>query len=207
MSDVQITNGSVKYGETRKTGDFENKRADVELSFNIDETRDVNAQINAAIVATKQKCFEMLAGTIQVVATGTAVPSKLKPENLVSEALKKPPKMPTPAQASKTETQTADLNKQVTTSDVKVGGDLTEVKEPMAEQPKATNPQPDSVEITDATLMDATTKCQQQVKNAPAIRKLLNDLGVKVPPGRLIDLPQTKRAEYLTELSKIKPLA
>lgn len=61
--------------------------------------------------------------------------------------------------------------------------------------------------ITDAELMDATTKHQQHVKNAIAIKKLIRELGVTTPPGRLIDLAQDKRQEYLDRLKDIKPLA
>lgn len=208
MSDIKITNGSCKYGETRKTGDFENKRADVELSFNIDETKDVDVQIKAAMVLTKQKCFEMLAGTIQVVSGGTAVPST-KPEQVVSEKLKNPPKMPRVPQASAPanppEAQTAPLNEQVATSDVKVGDISSIVEEPVVEKPKAEIKKPPIDEVTDAQLMDATTTFQQKVKNPKEIRKLIGDMsGKPCPPARLIDIPQSKRAEYLAVLATIK---
>ena len=62
-------------------------------------------------------------------------------------------------------------------------------------------------EITDKELTDSTQQCQAKNKNAPAIRKALNDCGVKHPPGRIIDLPQEKRQSYLDKLKEIKPLA
>lgn len=211
MTEVQITNGSVKYGETRKTGDFENKRADVELTFNIGEKQ--NADEVVLEVSKKAKAYleEILSGN--------------KPKNLTPMAPRMPKPPETPAQASQSEAQTANLNKQVTTvlPVVAVGGDLSTVQEPtpfqiaqksvenkqalVIEKIKLASEIINANEITDAQLMDATTKCQQHVKNAPAIRKLLNELGVKAPPGRLIDLPQDKRQPYLEGLSKIKPLA
>ncbi len=62
-------------------------------------------------------------------------------------------------------------------------------------------------EITDKELNDATQSCQARVKNAPAIRKILAELGVKQPGGRLIDLPQDKRQTYIDKLKEVKPLA
>jgi hypothetical protein len=62
-------------------------------------------------------------------------------------------------------------------------------------------------EITDKELQDAAQKCMDRCKNAPGIHKVLRDLGIKSPPGRIIDLPQDKRQTYLDELLKIKPLA
>ena len=66
---------------------------------------------------------------------------------------------------------------------------------------------PAAKEITDKELNDATQKCQSAAKNAPAIRKILGDLGIKTPPGRIIDLPQDKRQKYLDLLLTVKPLA
>lgn len=223
MTDTTITNGTIKYGETRKIADFENKRADVELSFSIAEGAQPEGAIESVMHLALTKAHELLTGL-----------HKPKPEHVVSNALKfKPgdvvqntdgsksvcvqpeeqpkatkvnskraPKMPTPDVEEMTlalkelrddpaailEESTPDIGNSLGGVASGVGTALTDV-------------------ITDEQLKDATSTCQEKVKNPIAIRKLLGELGVKTPPGRLFDLAQDKRQAYLDGLLTIKPLA
>lgn len=193
---AQITSGTVKYGETRKMADFENKRADVELSFNIPDGQDIEKAIEEVTHAAKEKCFNMFGchyAPVLLPVGSDPTPGAINPPSLPKVHNKRAPKMPAPEHLVSEAMKSPPF-------------DPAALEEPVA------NPTPisaGSVEkvITDAELMDQTTKHQQMVKNAIAINKLINELGVKKPPGRLIDLPQEKRQEYLDRLKLIQPLA
>lgn len=208
MTEVQITNGSVKYGETRKTGDFESKRADVELSFNVPEGKNADELITKVAEKAKEQVFTIL-------GIGKPVkPLHGSSDTTTTQTVKSTPRMPkiteTPAQASKAEAQTANLKRQVEVIEGCVptitGGDLSVIEEPEVKLKHASEFAPGITDITDLQLMDATRKHQELVKNPVSIRKLINELGVIAPPGRLIDLSQDKRQEYLDKLVLIKPL-
>lgn len=207
MTEAQITNGIIKYGETRKIADFENKRADVEISFTIADAKDAEQVIENIQQMVRRKCVEML-GLAPILPA-----ANLKPEHLVSDLMQAPP-LPTtgPAPARKPRAPKMPEVSAPVTADPAAMDEPTVYKEgdvvQTSDGDKAVAMLPvGPATITDADLMDATTKCQQAVKNSPAIRKLLNQLGVVTPPGRLIDLPQVKRQEYLDGLKTIKPLA
>lgn len=189
-----ITNGSVKYGETRKTGDFENKRADVELSFSLPDGADVDEAIKQVIRQTKTKCFELLGVKPEALTSEALKVSTTEETKAVKPAKPKAPKMPESPSAEKEEkavANPAEISEPVTPANAVE--DLEDVL--------------GSKTITDAELMDATTKQQEEVKNPAAIRKLITECGVKCPPGRLIDIAQDKRQQYLDGLKTIKPLA
>lgn len=210
--EVQITNGSVKYGETRKIADFENKRADVELSFNVAEGQDYHGALETVIRLTKTKCFEMLSGKpapehlisaalqSQLISaamqspppsqniTATEVEERVKAHSKAAHSRRAPvPKMPEPLKSMDVVSDPAAIAEPAPSV-----ADLGALAEPA---------------ITDAMLMDATSKQQERVKNAVAVRKLINECGVKTPPGRLIEMPQDQRQKYLDGLKEIKPLA
>lgn len=201
---MQVTNGTVKYGETRKIADFENKRADVELIFTIAEQEEYSAAIDAVKSVAIQKCRDMLGQPTtlkmpEVVLVGQELTGAqvLERMNEVLEPkpakTKKPPKMPVAENAPVIAADPAEIIEPVV--ETLVQDSLDDILPPLTE------------EITDATLMDATTKQQQQVKNPVAVRKLITECGVKCPPGRLIDIPQDQRQKYLDGLKLIKPLA
>lgn len=200
-----ITNGVIKYGETRKIADFENKRADVELSFTAPEsTTQIAAFITAIQDEAKFRCHQMLgisAKPEHLVSQALAFPNLLSDTEVADKRAKvhnrRAPKMPVAESVT------------VTPADPAAMAEPEQYGKPVPEQIKeaaiaAGDP---SFVITDTDLLDATTKRQQDVKNPIAIRKLLGDLGVKTPPGRLVDLTQDKRQAYLDGLKDIKPLA
>ena len=191
---VQITNGSVKYGRTVKTGDFEGKRGDVELTFNIPEGDDIDAAvlhvqekavgyIHSLLGQQEDKTILALAGKkAKKLPKATVV----EPEEDVADDRATPPFLKKEVAAQKA-TKEEEAVEEENIDDL-LGGE--EVKE-----------------VTDKEITDAVQKCQARAKNAPAIRKLLGDYGIKVPPGRTIDVPQAKRSEFITKLDDIKPLA
>ena len=199
MSEVTITNGVIKYSETRKITEFEPKRAEVELAFNIAEGQDPDECIEIVTVMVHNHVQKILGSKSEVAAPKPAKETKSPGKPPKMPAADKPAAKPAadasavvdePTPAAKTEAPKADAAA-VGDDDL---GDLMGGAEP-------------AKEITDKELNDATQKCQAAVKNAPAIRKLLTDLGIKSPPGRIIDLPQENRQKYLDGLKEIKPLA
>lgn len=198
---VEITNGVVKYGRTEKMADYESKRADVELSFNIANGEDADAaikQVSAMCLAhvyTILKTSEMATAKLDT-AVAEAKPAKEKEAAKAPKipATPKPKATPAADPAAMDEVETAP-------AETKAAGSVDDgLDDLMGSEPAAR-------EVTDKELTDATQKCQAANKNAPAIRKLLSDLGVKSPPGRIIDLPQEKRQQYLDGLTGVKPLA
>lgn len=139
----------------------------------------------------------------------------LKPEHLVSEAMKKPPEPADhpapPAEAPTPKPKRAPKMPEPLNKSVDVVSDPAAITEPPPEIVVAKvpdfEPSPGVTIITDAELMDAVSKAQERVKNAVAIRLLINNCGVKSPPDRLILMPQDQRQKFLDGLKEIKPLA
>lgn len=219
-----ITGGTVKYGETRKMADFENRRADVELSFNVADSETDPQKIIANVAAmARQRCFEMFSNIVLTTPVLAPVDSNLIPGALTPSGVPGQYNMPAYQQiAEKLDQQEAENktarvhSKRAPKMPVPIAVPTAFVADPAAlEEPPALILTPTTApvaasavkEITDAEIMDATTKHQQQVKNAPAIRKLLTEMDLTVPPGRIIEIPQAKRQTYLDKLVQIKPLA
>ncbi len=199
MTNVQVTNGTIKYGRTIKTGDFENKRGDVELSFNVPEGEDPHAAIEHVKGMTHSHCHSLLNHKEAVTEAPVA-----------KKAPGRPPAMPKASIAK----AAPDASAVVEDDPLADRADLPAVLKSVVNPPVEENlddlmggVESVSREITDKEITDATQKCQVRAKNGPAIRKLLNELGVKTPPGRLFDLLQEKRQEYLDKLEAIQPLA
>ena len=194
---MAITHGTIKYGQTVKTGDYENKRCDAEISFSVPEGEDPETHIENAKNAAHWHANDILNKN-----TSTPPAVKAKESTVAKKEPKKLPKAAEPEQDPLADrTVPPFIAKEIAEANAKSAetveedlGDLMGGEEPVKE-------------ITDKELTDATQKCQSRAKNAPAIRKALNELGIKTPPGRIIDLPQEKRAEYLKKLEEIKPLA
>lgn len=206
---AKITNGTIKVGRTIKTGDFENKRFDVELSFTIPEDGDAEvADYVSAVGELAMKQMNDMIGAKEAApkpAAATKPPKVPKAEKPAEKAPEKsaadPSDMeeldrPTPPTPKFIEKEVAAANKKAEASEV----DENDISSLMGGAEPAK-------EITDKELQDAAQKCMDKNKNAPAIHKVLRDLGIKSPPGRIIDLPQDKRQQYLDDLLKIKPLA
>jgi hypothetical protein len=203
-----ITNGVVKFGRTVKTGDFENKRGDVELSFNVPDGGDADTALHEVKEKARGHLHTMLghpedAGAIAAAPKPKATKAKAEPM----------PKTETAAPKPKTDAASMVEEPEVVPNFIKGGkGKAEEIPDPaaMAEDDGlgdllSTAPA-QAKKITDKELLDATQACQQAHKNGPAIHKLLADLGVNSRAGgRVIDLPQEQRGEYLEKLKLIGP--
>lgn len=206
MTQVQITNGVLKYGRTIKTGDFESKRGDVELSFNVPEGDDVDVALVQVQNVARSHLFTLL-GCPEDNVGAKAAPKDDKPKTAAKvEKPKEAAKMPPAAKATDA-AEVSDEIPPVIAKQVAAENKKAAEADPMDELSDLLGGAEEAKEITDKMLTDATQKCQSEVKNAPAIRKILTELGIKMPPGRIIDLPQDKRQTYLGKLKEVKPLA
>ena len=208
---MTITNGTIKYGQTVKTGDYENKRGDVELTFTVAEGEDIHEKLNHVKDVAHHHLHSLL-NPGKVVATISTAKPAAKEEIAEKPAAKAKAAPKLPVKPVVTDISAIDEEMEAATVG-KVPAFLA--KEVEAQNAKAAEDNIDDLlgggepakEITDKELTDATQKCQSDHKNAPAIRKILGELGVKVPPGRIIDLTQDKRQTYLDKLKEVKPLA
>lgn len=199
MSNLQITNGTVKYGRTVKTGDFESKRADVELAFSVPEGEDAENVIERVQDIAMQKCEAILGFSVKAKpAKKDAAVAEEKP------AAGKAKKIPAVETSAEVEEPVAVAAKPAVAAKA---GAAEEVGEDNIDDILGMEAPAKEKEITDKELNDATQKCQAENKNSPAIRKLIEEAGVKSPPGRIIDIAQNKRQGYLDGLKKVKPLA
>lgn len=188
---VNITGGTISYGETRKIAEYESKTAEVELAFNVPDGEDYHSNLEDTIAMAKTRCAEMLGqkakqADVEVPSIET-VKAPTKPHN------KRAPKMP--------------LLEAPLVADASVMDDVSLDVHFTAHKQTDEVIAPTETIISDFELMDATTKQQQHSKNPNAIRKLITACGVICPPGRLIDIAQDRRKEYLDGLKEIKPLA
>lgn len=216
---VQITNGRISYGQTVKTGEWENKKGEVELSFSVAEGTDADAAIKQVQTQCRAHLHTMLGLAFSEQHAHLEGPGN--PAG--SAAGTKPaaaPKAPKAPKAAAKNAADASIIDDLTATGAAAGqaGEGTAAHADDAGQASAAGEENlDDLlggtitdapkEITDKELNDATQACQARAKNGAAVRKALNDLGVKTPPGRIIDLPQDKRQAYLDKLKAIQPLA
>lgn len=218
----QITNGKVSYGRTVKTGDYENKRADVEIGFNVGEGEDESEVLSRASNLAKYKC-ELLLGIAKElapaeqpsvpvstthIAAAAAAPAAANPTR--RGPAKKPPvidvvltdeeKAEAAAKAkaatdAKADTASLDgLEEGLTEAEVTeaAGGDVSSIDDLLGA---------DAQPITDQALVEAITTKNGQINNAVAIRQLI---GKYVnPPKGAKDIPAEVRQKFLDDLGKL----
>lgn len=212
---VQITNGRISYGQTVKTGEWENKKGEVELSFSVAEGTDADAAIKAVQTQCRAHLHTMLGLAFSEQHAHLEGPGASAASAGAKPTAPRTPKSTKAPAAVKTDAADAAA---IVDEPSNAGGTASSDKGGHNAENNAGEENLDDLlgtgtitdtpkEITDKELNDATQACQARAKNGAAVRKALNDLGVKTPPGRIIDLPQAKRQEYLDKLKAIQPLA
>ena len=199
----RITGGEVTYGRTVKTGDFENKRVDVKLSFGVDENESHEAALGNAANAAVARAHEML-GMVNVVGAQSAAGQ--------SVAAQKPVARRTASTTDKVEAKVAAGTGEVT----KVGplgaeDPITGIPEglkrtataspnnPVADPLDFLGPTPPPAEVTDKELVERVTRHNAKIKNPVAIRELVTKHGAT----NLVSLSQDKRSQFLTEMEAL----
>jgi hypothetical protein len=205
-----IQSGKVIYGRTVKTGDYENKRIDIELAFTVDDGQDAEAVVGVVGQMAVKKAHELLGLKAPAVAPTTEQANGAKEAaaermNAAEGKAPKPPRAPKPAPA-KPEPKPEALK------------DELEVEQPKAEAPKPETPADDwetagaaepPKEITDKELSDAAIRKVTELQKdhqgaAPAmIRKLIATFFTE-PAGKMLrDIPQARRQEFLDKLKAL----
>lgn len=219
----KITGGEVSYGRTMKTGDFENKRVDVKLSFSVEEGEDHTAILQAAAREAHDKAHAMLGvkkpDPPAEPAAKTSVPVTPTKEEAVATATAKADNL-VKARAAKA----AKVEKEVL---FEHGGNPNALGETPADGSlpaglKRTDPKAEPVEdlgfdedaiesqpeITDAALSTAMNRKVAVLKAkhagaAPTLIKALINTFVE-PPKKSHDIPQNLRGEFLKKLEALE---
>lgn len=191
---AQITGGSVKYGRTCKTGDFENKRVDVELTFLVAEGEDHAAVLQQVAKEAHNKAHAMLG--IKTATAKAETPTDPKPA-----PAQRGLKGKEAAAASMNARDTTKLK--VTPSPAEIAAEGEDFGEGFNEDAPETQP-----EITDVALSAAMNRKAADLKPAhggaaPKLIKALINTFVE-PPKRSHDIPQNLRAEFLKKLDAMK---
>ena len=198
----RITGGEVTYGRTVKTGEYENKRVDVKLSFGVDESESHETALGLSAASAVAKAHEML-GMAPVVSASP------KPVTRRTASVPGPTETPAP---------TANSNRSgvpPTPGSVLGAEDpITGIPEGLKAANRANPAEPvdplgdvlgdaaPPAEVTDKALVEAVTRHNGKIKNPIAIRELLTKYMGGVT-GTLITLPKDKRAAFIAELEQI----
>lgn len=191
---AHISGGEVTYGRTVKTGDYENKRVDVKLTFGVDEGEDVEAILTKVSITAVRKAHEMLGIPAPAAATAAVAPKSAATTAKATEAaaaVTAVEKTQKPAQAPKPAAEAVEEPAQISTGAERV--DPAQVADELDEV----------APITDAQLADAAKTKNASLKD-PVRIKALRDKYAGKTPSILSEIPQEKRAEFLAELKKMQ---
>jgi hypothetical protein len=214
---ARITGGEITYGRTVKTGDYENKRVDVKLSFTVDDGEGHEAIVTAVAKEAHDKAHAMLGIALKTVAATTDVGAATSAKTLAannlnaadadkakvdgrSKAAKEAVAAKEAAAAKKAADEAAAKAKAEPEKSVEeqVGEDLGGFDEDAVEsQPK----------ITDAALSAAMNRKVAELKPkhqgaAPKLIKELINTFVEAPK-KSHDIPQNLRGQFLKKLEAL----
>ncbi len=196
----RITGGEVTYGRTVKTGEYENKRVDVKLSFGVDESESHETALGLSAASAVAKAHEML-GMAPVVSASP------KPVTRRTASVPGPTETPAPtanSNRSGVPPTSGPLGAEDPITGIPEGLKRTKPDEPADPLGdvlgEAASPAP--AEVTDKALVEAVTRHNGKIKNPIAIRELLTKYMGGVT-GTLITLPKDKRAAFIAELEQI----
>lgn len=223
---MQITGGKVSFSRSVQPAQYETKRADVELSFVLAEGETLADALDQVAALAKGKGLEMVGlkengagtGTKQIVtpppAATTSVPTTgngrtkadLEKEALAAAAAKptatKPPATkktePKADAASIVEEPAANIS---TSPEDRKDPAVIEDADPLGLGVEAAKP------LTDAELISEIQGHNSKVSNPTEIKKLVAIFAGGGAPKTARDIPADKRAEFVTKLKQIKPLA
>jgi hypothetical protein len=212
----QITGGKVTYGRTLKTGDYENKRVDVELAFTVEEGEDYEAMLQAASEAAVAKAHAMLG--LGTVAKSPAAAPKAAPQAETSapvqptaEGEKKRPGRPPKAALvpGGTSTLLPQVGSQI---------DLEEVipsEKPKADvTKKAAAVELDDLgepvkEITDELIGKAAMDTNKRIQDPAGIRKVIQAFlptyDPEQGPPKAAMIPKERRQAFMDKLATLQP--
>ncbi len=198
----RITGGEVTYGRTVKTGEYENKRVDVKLSFGVDESESHETALGLSAASAVAKAHEML-GMAPVVSASP------KPVTRRTASVPGPTETPAPAANSNRSgvppTPGSVLGAEDPITGIPEGlkaANRANPAEPVDPLGDVLGDAAPPAEVTDKALVEAVTRHNGKIKNPIAIRELLTKYMGGVT-GTLITLPKDKRAAFIAELEQI----
>jgi anti-sigma28 factor (negative regulator of flagellin synthesis) len=195
---AHISGGEVTYGRTMKTGDYENKRVDVKLTFGVDDGEDVEAILTKVSITAVRKAHEMLgipapAAATAAVASKSAATAKAGKEAAAAVTKVEKTQTPTPAAA---ETVVDEKKVAVEQAAISTGAERVDPAQ-VADELDEVAP------ITDAQLADAAKQKNATLKD-PVRIKALRDKYAGKTPSILSEIPKDKRQAFLDELKKMQ---
>jgi hypothetical protein len=208
---TSIQGGKVTYGRTVKTGDYENKRADVEIMFNVEEGQDADTALDIAATMAKDKIHQMLGIIVKSAPVVTNTPRA--GETAEQTAVRSAPRGDKEAAAAAAMNGADAKPTPKVPKAPKAAAPKAEPTPEPAPEPKAADPVDDfdsaeEPEITDTQLTAEASRKNKELQEthqgaAPAmIRKLIGEF---VGAGKQMkDIEQAKRAEFLRRLKEMK---
>lgn len=216
---ASITSGTIGYTRALNLGDYNSKKADVTLAFTLNEGDNLDGILSEVSQLCVFKAHEILnrlsAGaatrsTPQVSegAPDTAAPAEGTAPAATTARKGRPPRANKGPQAD----PTAVVDAEVVSDPTHGEGDVipNDDDQPEPEQLDDASVVEDedwsaaAPEVTDKDLVEAISKHNQVVKNAPAIRALIGEF--VEAPGQAKDIPQEHRASFLEKLKKVPAL-
>lgn len=206
----QITNGKVSFGRTVKTGDYENKRVDVEIAFSVGEGEDHTSILEQAGALAVGKAHELLG-----LKTAGSVPAQQPPVTSAPERPASPPAAASPPKraAAPKKPPVVDVGpiskEEIAEATAARAAPPVEDDHAQAAVEGAADPtaftEDDLVgtapEITEAQLVDACAKKQSATGNGIAIKQLIYKY--VAPPKSVREIEPARRQDFLNELAKL----
>lgn len=212
---MQIVSGKVIFGRTVQPAQYESKKAEVEISFVLAEGEPLGDSLDIAGLMAKVKVLELVGlkpGSNQPAAAAAAGLKAV--EAAVEEPAKDPPKPKVRQAPGQKEAAAAAMNARDASAKQTTAGQA-EKQSPSESSASHKASDPDdalfddapAAPITDNDLMKAASAANARLQGthqgaAPQMIKALRDKFVS-PPGRVSDIPQEKRAEFLRQLEAL----
>ena len=210
---MQITGGSVTFSRTVQPAQYESKKAEVTLTFTLDEGATLDtAQTFLAEVSNVAKTRALNDIGLKVAATAsvepTAAPVGLK-GNVVDEDRPKSTRGPK-SKAEKEAAKVAEIAKinQADPLDLEPQRDTVAEAANEAQEAAGSDADADLLEsspppqpVTDKDMMDAVSKKMTDTGNSKAIKDIRSKY--VQPPLGIKDIPQNKRPAFLEDLKKV----
>lgn len=212
MATARICGGTAMYGRTVKTGEYENKKAEVTINFDAEEG-DATDILNTASTMALAKVHEMLqiklpASHIPPAAVVAAADGKKRGAGRPSNAERA-------MQAAVKGLPASNISTGEERKDPAAMDDFeVESKAPIAKTPEVDLDDfgievPKQPVISDAEIGSALQRRQGELKDAPRIRALIAKYAPAGANGlhNARDIPQEKRQDFLDELAGLQASA
>jgi len=189
---MRVTGGSIEYGEQRKIAEYENKKANVVLTFNIEEGSDpaaAEAFVDNITKGAIEHVHNMLgiAKKAPAATGGKPTASAKAPESLTEAVQEVVEEAPTPPKK-----RGPNKKKQDAAPEEPVAEEEIEPDAP------AEDLEPDAPAVSDQDLVLAISKKNTVLNDAGKIKKLIAKFG-----ERSSAIPQAMRPTFLQELTSL----